>query len=371
MKIAFVLDDTLDSSDGVQQYIRILGSWLKTKGHSIDYIVGASKPDNNVHSMAKNIKVRFNGNKLSIPLPANSKQIKDLLDKKQYDILHVQMPHSPFLANKCIALAPKHTAIVGTFHVAPYGKLAHTGAKLAGLTVKKELKKVTKIVAVSEVAADFAKKVFNRDCEVVSNAVEIKAWAPTKQVKQEHDIVFVGRLVKRKGCIYLLQAIKEIRSLQPNISLNVVIAGDGADRAKLEAFVNTHDLTSNVTFAGFVTEDYKKQLLQSSKLAVFPSTGGESFGIVLLEAMAAGALAIGGNNPGYASVLKNSEVLVDPHNTEDFSRKIIQYLGVDADYKKEHARQQQLVKQFDINQVGNAILELYIEAVQGNNDARQ
>jgi Glycosyltransferase Family 4 len=121
MKIGFVLDDTLDSTDGVQQYVLTLGKWLKDQGHDVHYLVGATKrrdiPD--VHSLSRNMSVRFNGNQMSMPLPAKKFEITALLSTEKFDVLHVQVPYSPLLAHRVIMAAPPQTAIIGTFHIAP------------------------------------------------------------------------------------------------------------------------------------------------------------------------------------------------------------------------------------------------------------
>ena len=86
MKIAFVLDDRLDKPDGVQQYVLLLGSWLGAQGHDVHYLVGYSPnaTQNNVHNLSKTVGVRFNKNRMAIPLPASVKKIKDILQKQQF-----------------------------------------------------------------------------------------------------------------------------------------------------------------------------------------------------------------------------------------------------------------------------------------------
>lgn len=99
VKIGFVLDDTLDSTDGVQQYVRCVGEWMRQRGHQVYYLASAtSRTDlENIYSLSKNIKVRFNANQLSIPLPAGYSKLRRLVEQLELDILHVQVPYSPFL----------------------------------------------------------------------------------------------------------------------------------------------------------------------------------------------------------------------------------------------------------------------------------
>ena len=104
MKIALVLDDSLDKPDGVQQYVLTLGSWLTSQKHEVHYLVGATsrKDIPNVHSLSANMRVRFNKNRASMPMIANRKAIRALTEKEKFDVLHVQMPYSPLLAGKII-----------------------------------------------------------------------------------------------------------------------------------------------------------------------------------------------------------------------------------------------------------------------------
>src|SRR5579875_4032120 len=100
MKIGMVLDDTLDTPDGVQQYVLQVGRWLSAQGHDVHYLVGATTRTDipNIHSLSRNKQVRFNGNRMSMPLPASRKKLKQFLRTEQFDVLHVQVPYSPFMA---------------------------------------------------------------------------------------------------------------------------------------------------------------------------------------------------------------------------------------------------------------------------------
>src|SRR5688572_10061763 len=119
LRIGFVLDDRLDKPDGVQQYVKLLGGWLSAHGHDVHYLVGESPglKDQNIHHLGRTVKVRFNKNRMEIPLPANRRNIKKLLAEKEFDVLHVQMPYSPMLAARVIKNAAPTTSVVGTFHI--------------------------------------------------------------------------------------------------------------------------------------------------------------------------------------------------------------------------------------------------------------
>ncbi len=360
LKIGLVLDDSLDRNDGVQQYVRSLGTWLDSQGHTVHYLAGQNQADDETtHSLSRNIGVRFNGNRLTIPLPANVSAIKALLAKEKFDVLHVQMPYSPLMAGKIIANASTDTAVVGTFHILPLGGLQRHGSKALGLVQKRQLKRLDAICSVSGPAAEFARSHFGIVSSVIPNMVDLKRF---KTPLQPHPgrIVFLGRLVPRKGCLQLLKALHH-GGIDHS---EVLIAGDGPQRAKLEKYVAQNDM-KNVVFLGRIPEEHKPSLLASAEIAVFPSLGGESFGIVLIEAMAAGAgVVLGGNNPGYTSVLANVPgTLFDPSKTTAFAALLTHFLDDKRLRDKTHSIQQTAVKQYDIQTVGQQILQMYKTAL--------
>lgn len=362
MKIAFVLDDSLDAPDGVQQYILILGREMARRGHDVHYLVGETARDDipNIHSLAKNVKVKFNQNRMRIPLPASAKKIRELLAHEKFDVLHVQVPFSPMLASKVILNAPPETRVVGTFHIAPHSKFVTAGNKALGRFTRKALKRFDVMMAVSTVAKSFAKKTFGVDCVVVPNPVELEKFSQADATAMEpKKIVFLGRLVERKGCAELLSAIKFCETQPEFPSCKVIIAGDGPLRKQLESTAKT--LKTAVEFHGFIEEETKPALLASAAVAIFPATGGESFGIVLTEAMAAGAgVVLAGDNPGYRSTLAdNEDLLFNPHDSREFGERIIRALSDENFAKRAHAWQTEHVRQFDVANVTDKILRLY------------
>lgn len=370
MKIGFVLDDTLDSTDGVQQYVLLLGGWLRKNGHEVHYLVSKSLRTDikNIHSLAKNIEVNFNKNRLRIPLPASNTEIKNILFKEKFNVLHIQMPYSPLLAGKIIKLAPESTKIVGTFHIAPYSKLVTYSTKFLAQLQRKDLLKISSIISVSEVAWEFAHKTIKAKSVIIPNAVDMAKYLPKENVEKEYDIIFVGRFVARKGCIYLLKALRQLKENYPNLSLRVAIVGKGPKCQQLKKYVKDNGLSKWCVFFGYVNEDKKVSLLQSSKLAIFPSTGGESFGIVLIEAMASKTLVLAGNNHGYHTVMtKKSKTLFDPKNYKELAEIINKYLNQNDEYKAELNFQQNLIKKFDIEKVGSAIMQVYLNNDKGLN----
>ncbi len=367
MKIGFVLDDGLDKPDGVQQYILTLGNWFIAHGHEVRYLVGETKRNDidGVYSLAKNVKVRFNGNALTIPLPASKKAIKQALHNEKFDVLHVQVPYSPFMGAKVIMAAPKETVVVGTFHILPYGWISRVGTRLLGIWLHRSLKRFNAQASVSKPAALFAAQTFKTNSVVIPNSVHIDEFKPTEPIAHfagAPRVLFLGRLVERKGCKQLLQSLAILHhNGQLPIGTKLDICGDGALRPELEAFAIKNNLEDSISFHGFVTQEEKVSFMQQADIAVFPSLSGESFGIVLIEAMAAGAgVVLGGNNPGYESVLADVPgSIIDAHQPSVMAKQLAEIINNSAQQQRLHAAQQAHVAQFDTAVVANTLLQLY------------
>ena len=366
LKIGLVFDDTLDSQDGVAGQVKIIGQWLSQQGHSVSYLVGqtvmTSWADGQVYSLSRNQKVSFNGNRMSIPLPANGAIIREVVSELGLDVLHVQMPHSPFMAQKVVNAADGSTAIVGTFHVYPMNGLAKHGSKLLKPLYLGGLSKFDEVVSVSQPAANFAKAVFGLDTTVIPNTIDVASFKSGIKNKPG-QVVFLGRLVSRKGCRQLIEAFRLVVDTIPDARL--LIGGKGPQQAELAKLVSKLGLGRNIEFKGFIDNRHRPDFLASGTVACFPSLGGESFGIVLIEAMAAGSgVVIGGNNPGYASVLdQKPQLLFDPGSKSELAKLLIDLLSNAAPRQKLHNWQASEVKRYDINVVGKQIESLYARAI--------
>ncbi|MDX1765984.1 MAG: glycosyltransferase family 4 protein [Candidatus Saccharimonadales bacterium] len=369
MKIGIVFDDSVDRPDGVQQHVKLIGRYFMSQGHEVHFLVGQSdeskNPDLNIHSLAKNISVKANQNRLTIPLPANKKRIHELLKRENYDVLNVQMPYSPFMSGRVIKAAPPSVAIVGTFHILGASRLEVLGSKALGAIQSATLKRFNRFVSVSKAAKKYSKAHFGIDSVVIPNPVDTGAFIgarPFARLKKTQNIVYINRLVERKGCGHLIDAVHHLDNHGLFKDRKLIVCGKGPLKSKLENKVRQFGLSNKVEFAGFISEADKPRYLASADLACYPSTGGESFGIVLIEAMAAGALTLGGNNPGYSTVLEDQpDLLVDPTDTATFARRIDELLVNKALRNKLISWQDEAVQQYDVKAVGKSFLNLYHE----------
>ncbi|NEG70140.1 glycosyltransferase family 4 protein [Bifidobacterium choloepi] len=377
LTIGFLFDDTLDVLDGVQQHIVTLGTELARRGHDVHYLVGEThdSPMPNTHSMARNVQVRFNGNRMRIPLPASRAGIRDVLAANDFDILHVQAPYSPFMSGEVLSMAAPWTGVVATYHIASADPVSRLGGMALGLLNRPTHRRVDEVVAVSAVAAEYATATAGVTGSVIPNPVDVGRFstpaahraAAARDTARAPHVVFLGRFVERKGASLLLDAIEygERERLFPD-GLHVTFAGKGPllDECRARAA----SLRTPVEFLGFVDEEDKPALLASADVAVFPATGGESFGIVLLEAIAAGAgVTLAGDNPGYRSTFRDSEAMLFPVTPQDHARALatkIRAAVTSPEWAADvHARQQDLLRRYTVQTVADQVERVYARAI--------
>ncbi|WP_084105173.1 glycosyltransferase family 4 protein [Demequina sp. NBRC 110056] len=373
MKIAMVLDDSIDRPDGVQQYVLTLGAFLSRAGHEVHYVCSsATRDDVTVHSLARNVGVTFNGNGLRIPLPTSRAMLRDFLERERYDVIHVQIPHSPLFASRVVDEARRVQArtvrIVGTFHILPDGAVSEYGTRLLGRWQRRNLAKFDAFCAVSPPAREFAARAFGISAEVIPCPVDVDRFAAEAAARPRVRgadgrlvVSFLGRLVERKGAVELVRALGAAVAPDALSRIEVRIGGKGPLADALAGDISRLGLGDRVELLGFVAEEDKAAFYADADIAVFPATGGESFGIVLVEAMASGAgVVLAGANPGYLSVIGDlPEVSVDARDTAAFGAALTRLIE-DASLRAElHAEQAARVRRFDVAAVGEQVLTLY------------
>jgi phosphatidylinositol alpha-mannosyltransferase len=172
-------------------------------------------------------------------------------------------------------------------------------------------------IAVSQPALDFISRYFPGDYTIIPNGIDLERFAtPAKPIEEFRDgkvnILFVGRLEKRKGFGYLLDAYRYVKRENPNTRL-IVVGSPGWSRWKYQLLVRRHNL-EDVVFAGYVSAEDLPRYYHTADIFCAPATGSESFGIVLLEAMAASKPIVASNIGGYAGVITRDVdgLLVNP-----------------------------------------------------------
>ncbi|PKU91664.1 phosphatidyl-myo-inositol alpha-mannosyltransferase [Bifidobacterium pseudolongum subsp. globosum] len=372
LTIGFVFDDTLDALDGVQQHIITIGTELARRGHDVHYLVGEThhSPVPQTVSLARNVMVSFNGNRMRIPLPVRKREIRAALAHNNYDILHIQAPYSPLFGGRVLECAPQSTGVVATYHIAPIDRRARYGGRALGLINAHSHRRVDEVIAVSQVAAQYAQFTAHAHGTIIANPVNVEKFATaahraTRDAAHPH-IVFLGRLVPRKGAQLLLDALDygERHGMFPMPGLHVTIAGDGP--LMDDCVQRAARLRTPVQFVGTVDEG-KADLLASADVAVFPAIGGETFGIVLPEAIASGAgVTLAGDNPGYRWTMRGDEdalFSVGPDHARVLAERITRAL-TDAPWARRlHAREEALLDRYNVQAVTDEVEQVYARAI--------
>jgi phosphatidylinositol alpha-mannosyltransferase len=292
-------------------------------------------------------------------LAADTDGITQMLEEEQFDILHFHEPWVPVLSRQI--LSRSNSVNVATFHAKlPETLMSRTVVRVVTPYTKAVLKQLDELTAVSEAASEYVRTLTDAPVSIIPNGIDLKHFKPAPKTTDpgHKSILYIGRLERRKGVSYLLNAYALLAEKQPDVEL--IIAGDGPDREKLEALASELEL-GNVTFLGYVSNEEKLRLLQECDLFCSPALYGESFGIVLLEAMASGAVTVAGNNPGYAAVLQDlgSLSLVNPKDAEEFARRLDVMLSDAALRKLWKKWAKEYVGQFDYPRIVDQYLEVY------------
>lgn len=374
LSIALVLDDSLDRPDGVQQHVLTLGRWLTGQGHDVHYVAPSTTRDDlpQLHRIGRSMAVRANGNALSTPTFTRGRELHAVLDDLALDVVHVAMPCSPLLAGRLVTRVPSRTAVVGTFHIVPAGPAIAVGAWLMALVQGRQLRRFDRMLAVSAPARDFARSAFRVDATVVPNPVDVEAFLtdePTGDAGGPDGpvrVLFLGRLVERKGAPHLLRAVAALRRENlTDVPFRVTVAGRGPLLDELQAYALAEGMADLVDFPGFVAEDQKAQLLAQADVVVLPSLGGESFGISVVEALAATrGTVLAGDNAGYREVMGPlTDQLVVPTDTAAFARLLAQHVGGPRRASARRAAQLAQARQFDVEVVGPQVVAAYRDAI--------
>jgi phosphatidylinositol alpha-mannosyltransferase len=368
--IVFLYDGMLKPSEGVPNYILSLGDYYTIKGHDVYYLVGQTEiVTDKIIALTHTVSVKFNGNKVETPMLASMQKIRSALDKTKPDIIHLQMPYSPMMAGRVIKIASKrHIPIIGTFHTYPETKHVIIGSKLLNILNYRSKKYIDNVVSVSEVARQFCLNAFKFSSDVLPCPIDLEKFSSATRMQKYADdklnIVFMGRLVERKGCEYLLRAIAILSDIDKN-RIRLLIGGNGPLKTRLIKLAQDLGIEKYIHFLGYIQEEDKANFLASADIAVFPSIGGESFGIMIVEAMAAEAgVVLGGNNVGYSAVLNNNpELLFGSSDYKQLSEMLNKLINDKNKRIELHRYQQNLIKQYDINLVGPKLLKKYFDLV--------
>jgi phosphatidyl-myo-inositol alpha-mannosyltransferase len=379
MKIGLVCPYKINAPGGVQEVVWALKNGLEKSGHQTRIITPEPRkhgphPDPDVIFAGTSVDFRtlsFSDTTSHVSSTADAERIDAMLAEEQFDILHFHEPWMPLLSRQL--LQRSDSVNIATFHskVAD-GAISRSILKAVTPYLNSVQKYLHVLTAVSDSAAEYASDMTDQPITIIPNGIDLKRYHRNlgrADDAAERTILFVGRLERRKGVKYLLQAFQIFS--QNNQDVKLIIAGDGPDREKLELLADDLKLR-NVDFLGYVSDDLKLELLARADLFCSPALFGESFGIVLLEAMATGTVTVAGNNSGYVDVMQDMGNLsiVNPEDTTEFARRLDMMLNRPELRKLWQKWAKAHVAQFDYPKVIAQYEALYREALQEHGRAK-
>jgi phosphatidylinositol alpha-mannosyltransferase len=278
--------------------------------------------------IGKGFSMPANGSVGTVTLsPRFVSQVSDVLDRERFDLLHFHEPFVPFLS--LVVLRQSTSVNVATFHA--YGGLSPAyefGSRVLGSYAGR----LHGRIAVSAAARHFIDRYFPGDYKVIPNGVDVERFARAVPIARWQDgtrnLLFVGRHEPRKGLIELLKAFRVLR--KAGCRCRLLVVGSGPQEREARRYVLTRRL-GNVEFLGRVTDEEKAALYRTADIYVSPATGAESFGIVLLEAMAAGTAIVCSDIHGYKGVVRRGRegLLVPPRKPKALAAAIAELLADD------------------------------------------
>ncbi len=371
MKIALVSPYDFAYPGGVANHISCLERHLTASGHEVRVIAPASRviPDfgDRFIPVGKPRPLPVSGSIARITIsPWLSSQIKAILSHEKFDIIHLHEPLMPMLCTTVLRLADVPT--VGTFHASggkPWYDLFTPAGKFL---LNKWFKKLNGRIAVSEPALRYVSKYFPADYTIIPNGVDPRYFCPDvppidKFSDGKLNILFVGRLEKRKGLDYLLEAYREIKHEIPGSRLIIVGPGTRLHR-KYEKQITRNGL-KDVIFIGHVAYDELPGYYKTAHIFCAPAIGRESFGIVLLEAMATGKPIVATNIEGYTTVVTDGAegLLVPPRNAKELSKAIISLMADETLRQQMGTKGRLKALDYDWERITQRLLNYYLKVL--------
>jgi phosphatidylinositol alpha-mannosyltransferase len=373
MKIGLVCPYDYHSLGGVQTHIRQLAHALVEMGHQVKVLAprGNRQAGPEVIPAGDCRRVRFSGTAFEITWVRLGEllELRRRLLAEEFDVLHFHTIWNPFMPVQLLftSRAPK----VATFHdTAPdtlLGRLlARTLMPLAAAILRGLL--LDRSIAVSPSPVPHLTHLYRGQLKIVPNGVDFQHFRPpantplSRYQDGSFNILYLGRLEERKGVFYLLKAYARLRARRGNLRL--LLAGDGHLRDEVESFIHSGSIP-DVEMLGTVDEETKRRLYATCDVYCSPAVAGESFGIVLLEAMASGKPAVGAANSGYRCVLtgEGEKLLVPPRDVDALEQKLEQLMD-DVELRERLGRWGvEEAARYDWSKVAKQVLEVYTEAV--------
>ena len=354
-----------DTPGGVQNHVRDLAEFLISAGHRVSVlapVIDESHLPSYVVNAGKPISIPYNGAVARVLFgPIAFARVRQWIQSGDFDILHLHEPAIPSIS--LLACWAAEGPMVGTFHAAAkHQKVIYA----IGPILEPAIEKLSARIAVSEAARLTLTNHLETDAVVIPNGIYAKRYA--HGVKREfwsgNTLGFIGRFEEpRKGLQVLLDALPIVARFAPDVK--VFVAGPG-DSSEIEKSIHP-ELRHRIEFLGKISETEKADFMSSLAIYVAPNTGGESFGIILAEALAGGACVVASDIPAFDSLLGGGKygALFTSEDSTDLAKTIIDLLRDEPKRKELAQKGKEHAQIFDWDVVAQEIFSIYEMAMVG------
>ena len=370
LKIGIVCPYSWDTPGGVQNHIRDLAEFLIASGHNVsvlapaidetklpDYVVNAGKP----------ISIPYNGAVARVLFgPVAFARVRQWISQGDFDLLHLHEPAIPSIS--LLACWAADGPMVGTFHAAAKRQKIIFAI---GPILEPAIEKLSARIAVSEAARLTLTDHLDTDAVIIPNGIYANRYTEGKSIEKwsGNTIGFIGRFEEpRKGLSVLVDALPVISRFAPDV--RVLVAGPGDPEEVIENI--DPQLRQRFEFLGKITEDEKADFMSSVAVYVAPNTGGESFGIILAEALAGGACVVASDIPAFDDLLGQGEfgALFESESSTELAKVVIDLLRDENKRKELSSRGKERAKLFDWTVVAQQIYSVYEMSIVGSPKVR-
>ncbi len=358
MRIGLVCPYAWDVPGGVRSHVSDLAITLRSRGHQVDVLAPVEEeydlPDW-VTDGGRPVAVPYNGSvaRLSFGVKA-TRRVRAWIREGDFDIVHIHEPLAPSLS--LLTCWSARGPLVATWHSSHDRSRVLTAGYYIAQTA---MEKLRGSIAVSAEARRTLVGHVGGDAVLIPNGVRVKDFTPEAHDRQRRrELLFLGRIEEpRKGLAVLLEAMPAILDQVPD--LKVIVAGPGDSEEIRKGLPERVDRA--LTFYGTVSDERKQELLREAQVYVAPHTGGESFGIVLVEAMAAGACVVASDIPAFEQVLEGGKAgrLFSTNDPRALAEAVLSVLADDAARRALADRGYRRAEQYDWDTVVDEVLDVY------------
>ena len=370
LKIGIVCPYSWDTPGGVQNHIRDLAEFLITSGHDVSVLAPAideSKLPDYVVNAGKPISIPYNGAVARVLFgPVAFARVRQWIAQGDFDLLHLHEPAIPAIS--LLACWAADGPMVGTFHAAAKRQKIIFAI---GPILEPAIEKLSARIAVSEAARLTLTDHLDTDAVIIPNGIYANRYTDGKIIEKwsGNTIGFIGRFEEpRKGLSVLVDALPVISRFAPDVK--ILVAGPGEPAEVIKSI--DPQLRQRFEFLGKITEDEKADFMSSVAVYVAPNTGGESFGIILAEALAGGACVVASDIPAFDDLLGHGEfgALFESESSTELAKVVIDLLRDEKKRKELSSRGKERAKTFDWTVVAEQIYSVYEMSIVGSQKVR-